>query len=64
MWNDPSTEAIKVIEGSYSLTLHLSLLDGFNFWLSGIYGQNKSVDRASLWVEYMTSLIFVLTIGF
>lgn len=51
LWNDPSTQINEVIEGNYSFSLCISLMDGYSFWLTGVYGPSKAKDRAQLWEE-------------
>lgn len=51
MWNDPSTKVLEVRVGTLSLTLLLSLFDGYRFWLPGIYNSSRATDRSALWEE-------------
>lgn len=51
LWNNPVLSVTDIKVGSFSLTIHITLADGFNFWLTGIYGPPRARDRGLFWDE-------------
>lgn len=63
MWNDTSIVTSDITKGRYTLSLLLSLVDGFQFWIIGVYGPNRYKERPVFGRSYMIFLIFVQTTG-
>lgn len=51
MWNELILDIIEVVKGTHSLILNLSLADGFNLRITGVYGPNSSSKRRWFWPE-------------
>lgn len=51
MWNGIVMDIKETIKGHYLLTLNLSLFDGFDFWVTNIYGPNSNPERTLFWNE-------------
>lgn len=52
MWNEVQIDIKEAIAGKFSLTLNLSLADGFDLWISGVYGPNFVAACNLLWGEF------------
>lgn len=51
MWNELAISADEAIEGKNSLSLKISLSDGFPMWITGVYAPNSVTGRKNLWFE-------------
>lgn len=51
MWDDLNFSVSDFVKGQFSLSIKISLADGFSWWLSGIYGPASRKYRGLLWRE-------------
>lgn len=51
MWNEVQFEIKEAIEGKFSLSLNLLLVDGFDLWITGVYDPNSIAARKLFWME-------------
>ena len=51
IWDVRVVRATECITGSFSLSIHLSPLQGESWWLSGIYGPCRYREREEFWEE-------------
>lgn len=51
LWDSLSQEAIEAIEGKFTISVNFKCSDGYNWWLSGVYGPASRRNRIDFWNE-------------
>lgn len=51
LWSDPDFKIGEIVQGQFSVSLHVTLSDDFSFWLSSIYGPSTWPPRKAFWRE-------------
>lgn len=51
LWKESSSNVLEVVECIHTLSIHLSLVDGFTYQIIEVYGPSCSTDTKYLWKE-------------
>jgi len=64
MWNEPTLLIFEVPKCLYTLITQITLVDSYNFWITGIYAHVEVKKDLSSCRDYRTYLAFTQRIGF
>lgn len=51
MWDSLKHKIVNYIERNFSISANVSNSDGYNWWISAIYGSAKRKNRKAFWKE-------------
>jgi exonuclease III len=51
MWKTKSVSVMEAVIGNFSVSIKIQAINGRGWWLSGVYGPNKTREREEFWEE-------------